>query len=191
MKIKFFGIPEYFFTSATKLAGWWLRWLDSLLLRWRGCRLVCCIIILGAMWLLVATIIACLAWIPTFLLTPLRKWLYLWDSLPQWQQSLHVRSIGCILEFLKTKLFIDSIYYILTHLPNGTILVTQCLLQLAKDGIKWIGALDGLNVLAFIVCFQISGNFIQLLQPLLQMIMRAQGLNIEVTLFLHQKSQNK
>ena len=93
--------------------------------------------------------------------------------------------------YLKTKLFIDSIYNILAHLPNGTILVTQCLLQLAEDRIKWIGALDGLNVLAFIVRFQISGKFIQLLQPLLQMIMRAQSLNIEVTLFLHQKSQNK
>ena len=103
---------------------------------------------------------------------------------------MHIGSIGRALKFFKTELLIDSKNYVLAHLPNGAVLVTKCFPQLAENRIERIGALDGLSVLPLMIRFQVCSYFMELPQPLLQVIVRPQSLYIEVALLLDQEGQD-
>ena len=124
------------------------------------------------------------------MITSLYKRLHLWDPPPKRLQSLRRRHTYYALDSLKTKLVVNGNQNILAHLSNRAVLMTQGFTKLAKNRIKGIVPVNSSKLLLVEDGLQLTSGLMELTKPSLQMIVRFEGLNIEVTLFLDQEGQD-
>lgn len=134
------------------------------------------------------SISTCVPQVTLFNLGFIDVWDEFGDSLGHGVQELDVGLTCKITNIREAKLSINGDYYLLAQEPHLTVAVAQRLLHLQKD---WIEGVELFN-LRYLLSIQVRslqfiGDIEEHLQPLDQLPVRFEGLNVEIRLLLDQK----
>ena len=188
MQVEFFRVSELLFSNSTELTGWrhWLL-IASWLLWWS--RAACC-------WPLsiksseICISLSHLLGISQPLLIGPNIWLKFRNPFAQWLEHLLVCNLSKVPKWLKSKLVVYLDYNHLTLLPNISILMGKCLTQLVEDGIKWIALLCFFRLVSEVLTFYACSYFLEENKSFLKLLVRFQGLSVEIALLTHDQSKD-
>jgi len=152
MQVKFFRIAEFLLTNATKLTCRWLRWLTFLFFLWRrssGIGRRSSNRILGDIWspayCITSTIrfmVSVLGGVLNFTLILLNISLDFRYPFRQELQCLNIDGARKFSYILKSKLLSNCYHCLLARLPNCSILMNHCLLELEEHRLERIVPLN-------------------------------------------------
>ena len=115
----------------------------------------------------------------------------LWNPLHERLQGLDIGLIGEFLDLLKAKLDVDRGNYLLAQETNVAIAVAASLPHFGQNRIEGVDLLGSLLLSwAQVGALEIVGDVQKHLQSLLQLLVRFDGLNIEIRLLLNEEGHH-